>query len=110
MADNNISFKDWVSLTYRDKHPEYLDNQILFMQQIEWITDTDGTILVNFIGRFENLEADFKTVCEKINIPYSLPHLNSTEHEHYKSYYDNQSRFIIANYFKDDIRIFKYTF
>lgn len=46
-----------------------------FHLQKEFFYDKDGTLLMDFIGKFENLSADFNTICEKISVKASLPHL-----------------------------------
>ena len=46
---------------------------------------------MNFIGRYENLENDFKTVCDRIGIQRQLPHCKSTKHEHYSRYYNEEA-------------------
>jgi hypothetical protein len=47
--------------------------------QADSICDVDGTVIVDFIGRFENLEDDFLTVQSRIGIPSSkIRHNNSS--------------------------------
>ena len=82
-----------------------------FDQQIKWISNEKGKVLTDFIGRFENLQEDFNTVCDKIEIPqHQLPHCNKTNHKHYTEYYDAELREIIANRFREDIEYFGYKF
>ena len=66
---------------------------------------------IKFIGRFENLHEHFNYFMTKVGLPQgTLPHNNSTEHEHYSSYYDDKSKAIIAKKFARDIDFFKYSF
>lgn len=79
---------------------------------IDWISDKRGNITTDFIGRFENLNEDFKTLCDKIGIEDAkLPHLNkSSKHKHYSAYYNQESIDIIAEMHKKDIDYFNYSF
>ncbi len=110
IAEKRISFSDWIYLTYRNKDPEYLVNPRLFIQQIDWITSDENEIMVDFIGRFENLAEDFLKVCRFLGHSFNLPHINKTEHKHYKTYYTKETRKIISEVFREDIRLFKYKF
>ncbi len=75
------------------------------------ITDDKGEILVDFVGKFENLEEDFAFVCKKLCIPFTgLPHINRTNTRHYSDYYTEETKWIIAEKFKDDISAFGYEF
>ena len=79
--------------------------------QTKWIKN-DGKIAVDFVGRFENLDADFQVICEAlgINPVPKLPHFNPGEHRPYQEYYDDETRAIVADVYADDIETFGYTF
>jgi hypothetical protein len=82
------------------------------MQQSSFIVNTKNEIIIDFIGRFENLQEDFDVVCKKNGIPTKqLPAENSTISKRcYTKYYDDETRNIIANRFKQDIKMFGYKF
>jgi hypothetical protein len=81
--------------------------QVHYKPQIEWL----DLKLIDFIGRFESLQEDFNTVCDRINIPRKeLPHQNKTNHKHYSEYYNKKTRDMIAKKYKEDIEYFGYEF
>jgi hypothetical protein len=84
----------------------------MFLPQLEWITDEKGDIIVDFVGRFENLQADFDTVCDEINLErQDLHHENRSRHDDtYRSYYDDETKAIVEDCFKADIEYFGYEF
>ena len=62
----------------------------------------------------ENLNKDFSELCQRFNIdPIKLPFANGnyrTENKHYTEYYDNETRELVAKYYKKDIEMFEYKF
>jgi chondroitin 4-sulfotransferase 11 len=107
---NPIDFTDWVKLFYGQKNLDYYDKPKMFMPQSDWITDTSGEILVDFVGRFENFEQDFHRVCDRLKCKAELPHKKKSERGDYQSYYDRESRDIIGDWFRKDIDRFGYKF
>lgn len=70
---------------------------------------------INFLGRFENYEADLKKLLDKlkrkkgINIK-EICHKNSSHHENYKKYYNSVTKKIIEKMYEDDLNNFNYVF
>lgn len=76
------------------------------------IVDENERCIVNYIGRFENLDSDYSEICARIGIPKpTLSHENQSMGRHdYRSYYSDETREIVARYFARDIRNFNYEF
>ena len=73
--------------------------------------DSDGKKILDFIGKLENYEEDFKFVCKTIGLnQQSLPHRNKTKHKHYSDYYDSSTKKIVEEFYAKDIERFGYQF
>ena len=92
--------KDIIWRVNKDKH-----------LQKEFFYDDKGNCLVDFIGKFEDLEKDFNKICKKIGVKVELPFLNKSKRKKdYRKYYNEYTKKLIAEHFKEDIKIFKYKF
>ncbi len=107
--------------------------------QSDFLCGDDGRILVDHVGRFENLQNDFDAVCDAIGIPLTrLPHINASSgknyatvsrarkiissilfthsrsqkrnHDHWKDYFDKESIDCIYRLYERDIELFGYNF
>jgi hypothetical protein len=80
--------------------------------QSDYVLDLHGRVLVDFIGRYERLRADFETVCGRIGIPTPpLPHRRRATHRaDYRRYYSERSAQWVADRFRRDIDMFGYRF
>ncbi len=89
----------------RDRRRAYVENWSLYT--------IDDVIALDFVGRYENLEADFAHVLETIGLlgEVTLPRVNvSRERGHYRSYYDAPLRALIETWYEPEIRHFGYVF
>ena len=78
--------------------------------QKELITDSQGRLIIDFVGRYETLAKDFNYVCRRLNIQASLPYLNKSKHRDYREYYNAKTRKLVEEYFQEDIALFGYSF
>ena len=78
--------------------------------QVDYLSDDDGKIIVDFVGRFENFAADAKLVLDRIGIQAELPRLNPSSRGNYRDYYTPRTRDLVAQRFARDIETFGYEF
>lgn len=101
------SFEEYLEWVVRSERP-FPKGAAKFQKEI--LTDRQGLLIVDFVGRYENLANDFAQVCRQLNINADLPRLNSSPHGEYRAYYTDRTRDMVADYFKPDIELFGYTF
>lgn len=67
---------------------------------------------VDYIGSFENIQHDFEVLCELIGVDgVELPHHKKGEYnKEYVDYYDEQTKSLVAEKYKEDIKMFNYEF
>lgn len=69
------------------------------------ITDDNGNLLVNFIGKLETISKDFRHICQRLDIkerPYPFVNRGSTTKK-YMDYYNRQTREVVTKLYKEDI-------
>ena len=71
----------------------------------------DGEMEIDFIGRFENLEKDFKVVSKVVGLDSVLPHRNNSRKPRpYWSNYTYETREIVEKLLKEDLETVNYCF
>lgn len=72
---------------------------------------------IDYYARFENLDEDWKVICEKIGIEHvPFPHKNKSRdeqtafHTDYRSVYSKETEEFIRKKYIDDVEVFKYEF
>ncbi len=101
--DSDCTFKKFI-----DKHP----HQWGLKPQLYWLKDSANEIPMDFIGRFENLQADFETVCKKLDIqvkPLSKM-LTKGKRTPYTELYDSKTIKKVHKMYEEEIELFKYQF
>lgn len=82
-----------------------------FFNQLDYLVDKSGEMVVNKVGRYENYEQDLANILTEQNIPFpSIPHINTTAHPHYRSFYSLGLQRWVAKRCQKDIDFFGYRF
>ena len=78
--DRYVDFKKFVVAKLRNY--TWRDNFWFVRPQSHFVCNESGDIIVDFIGKFENLATDFNHVCRRLGLPPTeLPHINRSNAE-----------------------------
>jgi hypothetical protein len=88
-----------------DRKRAYVENFDLY---------SDGNkIILDFVGRYETLAADFASVLAKLGLAgeVALPRANESRREgDYRGYYDERTKALVAKWYEREIKRFGYEF
>jgi hypothetical protein len=118
-----------------DCYKSHADDYRHVIPQHQFLFDNEGRQLVDFIGRFEHLDEDFKHVANQLGIKgeIHLPRKNSAKRQfrrllekngltgnkgritsfrrpEYRAFYNQESHDFVAKYYAQDIKRFGYDF
>jgi chondroitin 4-sulfotransferase 11 len=99
----NCTEKQWVANCYYS----------FTFNQLRYLTNKNGEMLVDFIGRFENFTQDLAHVFDMLGMDAAqldIPHKNRSTHSHYSEMYTPETREIVRKRFRRDIEFFGYEF
>lgn len=83
----------------------------LIIPQMYWLKGFNNQVSLDYIGRFETLETDFEEICKRASIKgIHLPHKNKGTGEDYRNHYNESSKLIVSEIYKEEIELFNYTF
>lgn len=89
---------------------EFLQDNVgkgLLRPQFDWITDWRGEIPLDFIGRLENLEQDFETICSMLGCgSIELPFINVNKNRTTPTYFDEDLNALVAKIYSKEIEYF----
>ncbi|WP_448546884.1 sulfotransferase family protein [Thalassotalea fusca] len=126
-----LPFKDFVfkyfPMIENDDYIKGRDEYRHIIPQSEFIVDSTGKVMVDFVGKFERLPQDFAFVSEKVfGKSVDLPHQNkskirkrdvifslfkqTSEQKHYTELYDEETKEWVSNFYQQDIKFFDYSF
>jgi len=106
------SYPDFPSFVRYGLQKKEILNWPHFRPQVQFLKDQQERINMDFIGRFENIQEDFKFIAGNLNITSNLLFINKTKtkRDPYQSYYTEDLREIAAEVYKEDIEAFDYKF
>lgn len=82
-----------------------------FLPQTHFIC-VDGRLPLDFLGRFEKLAEDYSYVCQRLGIdsPLSVHNQTKTRQSDYRDFYNDETRNIVAEVYREDISTLGYSF
>ena len=102
-------FKNFEDFCMRFKSSGWSEDRH-FKPQLDFMT-IDNNISVNFVGRFENLNDDYQRILKNIGSEQlSLPHIHKSDRSRYRTYYSEESKALVEEFYKKDIQEFGYEF
>lgn len=114
MAPTYPPFQAMESLETMLRQFDRTDSRLRMMHfirpQCEYVCGEDGQWLTDFVGRYENLDADFAPACRRIGITAALPQINASGRRGYARYYNSWCRDFVAARYARDIEEFGYAF
>ena len=116
--EHDKSFRDRYLLPYRGNFAgfvEDLDRLIdapHFQPQAVWLCGSNGELLADFVGRYENFACGLKAIGSRLGLSLDgpAPVLNASSHEPYRTYYDDATRRRVAAAYGEDVELFAYRF
>ncbi len=101
------------------KRPLCEHQRIIHWPCKDWITDANGKIIVDFVGRHENFDEDYKKARSLIaeNAACPMPKVRELKVMHtsnagygYEHYYSDEAKGLVRDHFRKDIEEFGYEF
>lgn len=83
----------------------------IMFNQLDYVSDERGNVIVDFVGRFENLPEDAAHIFSRIGMAEAkMPHRTRSRHAHYCEYYTPALRDLVGERYARDVEHFKYAF
>ena len=74
------------------------------------LVDRDDNLVVDFLGRVEEIEAGVREVASRTGLTFKLGHYRKSDRRPYTAYYTDETRQLVASRYAADIAMFGYTF
>ena len=105
MQTQPLNFMKWV---VREQKPV---DHILYQPQHLLLTDAQGRLDIDIVGRNETMQASYDAICARIGIPSApLERVNASAHRPWRDYYDRELRELVAAEYARDLELFDYGF
>ena len=108
-ADRHLSkYSDFDSFVRDGLGRPEVQSWIHFRPQADFILAPDGTVMVDFVGRYERIGEDFSIIARRLGVREALGAHNHSDHAPFASYFTPTSAGIVASVYARDIDAFGY--
>ena len=85
--------------------------RVLVRPQYLQLVDAQGNSAMDYIGRYEQLQDSVDEICDRLQLKSTqLPKRNTSEHNQYREYYDEELKSAVAEFYQEDLRRFNYCY
>jgi hypothetical protein len=107
---DNINFKGReVEFMQEAIHRKKFQQRILVVPQSHLLVDENSKVMMDYVGRFEELQPSYDDICKHIGIPSAkLSSKNISHHDNYSRYYDMTLQKSVAEFYQSDFEVFGY--
>lgn len=103
------SFESFIHEWLANKKLSSLD--YIFRPQSNFIYDQNDILIIDYLGRLENLDSDIREINKLTKKSISVPRLNFTAAENnYRDYYNTNMLDLVAQIYKRDVQLFNYEY
>lgn len=82
-----------------------------FRSQHTFLTDRDGSLIPDYVGKFERLSEDFSYAMKRIGASaVELPHVRNSRGARHREYYTKELAELVSRRYARDIELFDYRF
>lgn len=108
--ENNSMQKDPLGTMKKVIQEKESAKEILFRPQFEFVIGENGSLITDYVCKFETLQADFDDVCRQLNLPSAkLPRINAINHAPSENVYDEELKKSVRDFYQQDFRLFDYS-
>jgi len=116
--NNNMTMVEFIPyyMNIREKHlfkneRPFGSNKVVTIK--DWLHDTNGNMIMDYVGKLESIQSDTKKLLKHLNIPESqvpVVNVNPNRDKNYRKYYNETSKNMIKQYFDWELETYKYIF
>jgi hypothetical protein len=100
-----LQYMKWV---IREQKPF---EHLLFQPQSDIVTDAQGRLELDFVGRNEDMQASYDALCDRLGLAHAeLGRMNASKHGAYQDYYDRELVGLVSAHYQRDLDLFDYKF
>ena len=96
------SFQDFIGFI-----PQLIE-EVHLRPQSSFVAEGDGRLVVDYVGKFEQLEESFGEICARLGISTTLPHVNPSPHPDFRGCYTRQMWEQVKTIYWRDVKMFGY--
>jgi hypothetical protein len=109
-AENLAGYDNFAAFVEGWLNEKNIWSWIHFKPQHYFICDAKLRVRMDFVGRSETIDADFRHILERLGVAAKLKWMNRGDHRPYSEYYTNDLRERVAAIYAQDIATFGYQY